>query len=53
MPISQMMYGLEMQDIANKMGKKLSEGLNTHSDINLAFPTEANEVFATFPRNKI
>ena len=38
---------------ANKMGKKLSEGLNNHSDINLAFPTEANEVFATFPRNKI
>ena len=26
---------------------------NNHSDINLAFPTEANEVFATFPRNKI
>ena len=38
---------------ANKMGKKLSEGLNNHLDINLAFPTEANEVFATFPRNKI
>ena len=38
---------------ANKMGKKLSEGLNNHSDINLAFPTEANEVFATFPRKKI
>ena len=38
---------------ANKMGKKLSEGLNNHHDINLAFPTEANEVFATFPRNKI
>ena len=38
---------------ANKMGKKLSKGLNNHSDINLAFPTEANEVFATFPRNKI
>jgi threonine aldolase len=38
---------------ANKMGKKLSEGLNSHPDINLAFPTEANEVFATFPRNKI
>ena len=38
---------------ANKMGKKLSEGLNSHLDINLAFPTEANEVFATFPRNKI
>jgi len=38
---------------ANKMGKKLSDGLNNHSDINLAYPTDANEVFATFPRNKI
>ena len=38
---------------ANKMGKKLSNGLKNHSDINLAYPTEANEVFATFPRNKI
>ena len=38
---------------ANKMGKKLSDGLNNHSDINLAYPTEANEVFATFSRNKI
>ena len=38
---------------ANKMGKKLSKGLNNYPDINLAFPTEANEVFATFPRKKI
>ncbi|MBD1109103.1 low specificity L-threonine aldolase [Pelagibacterales bacterium SAG-MED50] len=38
---------------ANKMGKKLSDGLKDHADINLAYPTEANEVFATFPRNKI
>ena len=38
---------------ANKMGKKLSDGLKDHSDINLAYPTQANEVFATFPRNKI
>ena len=38
---------------ANDMGKKLSEGLNNHSDINLSYPTEANEIFATFPRNKI
>ena len=38
---------------ANKMGKRLSEGLNNHSDINLSYPTEANEIFATFPRNKI
>ena len=38
---------------ANKMGKKLSEGLNNYSDIKLAYPTEANEVFAKFPRNMI
>ena len=38
---------------ANKMGKKLSEGLNSHSDIELTYPTEANEVFAKFPRNMI
>jgi len=38
---------------ANKMEKKLSNGLNNHSDIKLAYPTEANEVFAIFPRNKI
>ena len=38
---------------ANKMGKRLSEGLNNYSDINLSYPTDANEVFATFPRNKI
>ena len=38
---------------ANDMGKRLSEGLNNYSDINLSYPTEANEVFATFPRNKI
>ena len=38
---------------ANKMGKRLSEGLNNYSDINLSYPTEANEVFATFPKNKI
>jgi len=38
---------------ANDMGKRLSEGLNNHSDISLSYPTEANEVFATFPRNKI
>ena len=33
---------------ANKMGKKLSEGLAYHSDIKLSYPTEANEVFAKF-----
>jgi threonine aldolase len=38
---------------ANKMGKKLSEGLNIHPDINLSYPTQANEIFATFSRNKI
>ena len=38
---------------ANKMGKKLSDGLKNYSDIKLFYPTEANEVFATFPRNKI
>ena len=38
---------------ANKMGKKLSDGLNRYSDIKLAYPTEANEVFAKFPRNMI
>ena len=35
------------------MGKKLSEGLAYHSDIILSYPTEANEVFAKFPRNMI
>ena len=35
---------------ANKMGKKLSEGLNTNPKIELAYPTHANEVFAKFPR---
>ena len=35
---------------ANKMGKKLSEGLNSNQNIELAYPTEANEVFAKLPR---
>jgi threonine aldolase len=38
---------------ANKMGKRLSEGLSHHSDVKLSYPTEANEVFAKFPRNMI
>ena len=38
---------------ANKMGKKLSEGLNRHTDIKLAYLTEANEVFVKFPRRMI
>ena len=48
-----MMFGLRNAKHANKMGKKLSEGLDNHSDIKLAYPTEANEVFAKFPRNMI
>jgi threonine aldolase len=35
---------------ANKMGKKLSEGLNLNLNIELAYPTHANEIFAKFPR---
>ena len=38
---------------ANKMAKKLSNGINKHEDIKIAYPTEANEVFVKFPRNKI
>jgi threonine aldolase len=38
---------------ANEMGKKLSESLNKLNDIELAYPTEANEVFAKFPRHMI
>ena len=38
---------------ANEMGKKISEGLNQHSEINLTYPTEANEVFAKFPKQII
>jgi threonine aldolase len=38
---------------ANKMGKKLSEGLNSNPNIELAYPTDANEVFAKFPRTII
>lgn len=38
---------------ANEMGKKLSEGLIKHSNIKLAYPTQANEVFAKFPREVI
>ena len=38
---------------ANSMGKKLSDGLSKHNDIKIAYPTEANEVFAKFPREKI
>jgi|UniRef100_UPI0040491F2B threonine aldolase len=38
---------------ANEMGKKLSEGLIKHNSIKLAYPTQANEVFAKFPREVI
>ena len=38
---------------ANKMGKKLSDGLVKHNSIKLAYPTQANEVFAKFPREMI
>ncbi|MBL6799377.1 MAG: low specificity L-threonine aldolase [Candidatus Pelagibacter bacterium] len=38
---------------ANEMGKKLSDGLVKHSSIKLAYPTQANEVFAKFPREMI
>ncbi len=38
---------------ANEMGKKLSEGLIKHNSIKLAYPTQANEVFAKFPREII
>ena len=35
---------------ANEMGKKLSDGLVKHNSIKLAYPTQANEVFAKFPK---
>ena len=38
---------------ANDMAQKLSEGLVKHNSIEIAYPTEANEVFAKFPRNMI
>jgi threonine aldolase len=38
---------------ANEMGKKLSEGLIKHNSIKLAYPTQANEVFAKFPKEVI
>ena len=38
---------------ANEMGKKLSEGLAKHNSIEIAYPTEANEVFAKLPRDII
>ena len=38
---------------ANSMAKVLSEGLNHFSNIELAYPTESNEVFVHLPREVI
>ena len=38
---------------ANLMAKRLSEGLNSFSNIELAYPTESNEVFVRLPRELI
>ena len=38
---------------ANAMGKKLSQGLNQIKNIELAYPTDANEVFVKMPRDII
>ncbi len=38
---------------ANAMGKKLSQGLLKHKNIELAYPTDANEVFVKIPKNII
>ena len=38
---------------ANAMGKKLSEGLNRHKNIKLAYPTDANEIFVEIPKDII
>jgi threonine aldolase len=38
---------------ANAMAKILSEGLNHFSNIELAYPTESNEVFVHLPRDVI
>jgi threonine aldolase len=38
---------------ANKMGKKLSEGLDANQNIELAYPTHGNEVFVKLPRSII
>ena len=35
---------------ANAMGKKLSDGLSKHNDIEIAYPTDANEVFAKYQK---
>ena len=38
---------------ANAMGKKLSQGLNQHKNIELAYPTDANEIFVKIPKDII
>ena len=38
---------------ANLMGKKLSDGLNKHPEIKLAYPTHANEIFVKIPEKII
>ena len=38
---------------ANDMGKRLSEGLNQHKNIELAYPTDANEIFVKMPKDII
>ena len=37
---------------ANAMGKKLSDGLSKHNDIEIVYPTEANEVLQNFQEKK-
>jgi threonine aldolase len=38
---------------SNSMAKILSEGLNAFSNIELAYPTQSNEVFVYLPRELI
>ena len=38
---------------ANAMGKKLSQGLEQHKNIKIAYPTDANEVFVKMPKDII
>ena len=38
---------------ANAMGKKLSQGLDQHKNIKLAYPTDANEIFVKIPKDII
>ena len=38
---------------ANAMGKKLSQGLDKHKNIELAYPTDANEIFVKIPKDII